>query len=115
MSLEVSQLYFRSKRICGYVERVGHSSLSEKFSNGTSIMDIDDRHFDDLDLDDETDKHLSKVLMVLVRLLSSPVMILQKGEAVIGGMHLSSLGRSHLSSRHFGQVRSLQLKVVKSF
>ncbi|KAL2491728.1 hypothetical protein Adt_27356 [Abeliophyllum distichum] len=47
-------------------------------------MDIDDRSFDDPDLDDEAKKHLSKVSTVLVRLLLSLVMILRKGEMVIG-------------------------------
>ncbi|KAL2531726.1 hypothetical protein Adt_05077 [Abeliophyllum distichum] len=46
-------------------------------------MDIDDRHFDDLDLDDEADNHLPKVSKILMRLWLSPVMILQKGEMVI--------------------------------
>ncbi|KAL2529611.1 hypothetical protein Fot_22212 [Forsythia ovata] len=67
------------------VKRVGPSSLSEKFSNGTSTMDIDDKYFDDPDLDDEDNNYLS-------------------------GME-----RLRLSSQHFGQARNLQLKVVKSF
>ncbi|KAL2538708.1 hypothetical protein Fot_20099 [Forsythia ovata] len=45
-------------------------------------MDIDDKHFDDPDSDDEANNHLSGV------------------------------GRSRLSSRYFGQARSLQLKVL---
>ncbi|KAL2518592.1 hypothetical protein Adt_14839 [Abeliophyllum distichum] len=76
-------------------------------------MDIDDIHFDDPDLDDEIDNHLSKMSTILVRLLSSSVMIFQKGEMVIGGMHLSRSERLHLSSRHFGQARSLQLRVLR--
>ncbi|KAL2526881.1 hypothetical protein Adt_11935 [Abeliophyllum distichum] len=97
------------------IEGGGPTSLSEKFSNGTSTMDIDDRHFDDPNSDDKADNHLPKVSMILVRLLLSPVVILRKREMVIRGMHLSSLERLHLSSRHFGQTRSLQLRVVKSF
>ncbi|KAL2520575.1 Uncharacterized protein Fot_24498 [Forsythia ovata] len=46
-------------------------------------MDIDDKHFNDPDSDDEANNHLS-------------------------GME-----RSHLSNRHFGQARSLQLKVIR--
>ncbi|KAL2508057.1 hypothetical protein Fot_31704 [Forsythia ovata] len=61
------------------MERVGPSRLSEKFSNGTSTMDIDDEHFDDLDLDDEADNHMPNVSTILVRLMLSSVMILQKG------------------------------------
>ncbi|KAL2487109.1 hypothetical protein Adt_31865 [Abeliophyllum distichum] len=60
------------------------SSLSEEFTNGTSTMDIDDRHFDDPDLDDEAGNHLLKVSMILVRLLWSSVMIFQQREMVIG-------------------------------
>ncbi|KAL2491735.1 hypothetical protein Adt_27363 [Abeliophyllum distichum] len=48
-------------------------------------MDIDDRRFDDPDLDDEAKKYRSKESTVLVRLLLSLVMILRKGEMVIGG------------------------------
>ncbi|KAL2519879.1 DNA-directed RNA polymerase IV and V subunit 2-like [Forsythia ovata] len=43
------------------VERIGPSSLSEKFSNGTFTMNVNDRHFYDPDLDDEADNHLLKV------------------------------------------------------
>ncbi|KAL2489457.1 hypothetical protein Fot_42749 [Forsythia ovata] len=67
------------------VEKVGPSNLSRRFSNGTSTMYIDDKYFDDPDSDDEADNHFSGV------------------------------ERSRLSSRHFGQARSLQLKVEKSF
>ncbi|KAL2531551.1 hypothetical protein Adt_04902 [Abeliophyllum distichum] len=56
------------------------SGLNEKFSNGTSTMDINDRYFDDLDLDDEADNHLPKVSMMLVRLLLSLIMIFLKNE-----------------------------------
>ncbi|KAL2466076.1 hypothetical protein Adt_41927 [Abeliophyllum distichum] len=66
------------RRIVDAVEEVGSSSLSEKFSNGTSTMDINDRRFDDLDFDDKVDNHLPKVSMVLVRLLLSLVMIFRK-------------------------------------
>ncbi|KAL2489449.1 hypothetical protein Fot_42741 [Forsythia ovata] len=72
------------------VERAGPISLSEKFSNGTSTMDIDDIFFDDLDSDDEAKNHLPKVSTILVRFFLSPVMILLKEEMVIGEMHLSS-------------------------
>ncbi|KAL2505654.1 hypothetical protein Adt_21275 [Abeliophyllum distichum] len=42
------------------VEGGGPSSLSEKFSNGTSIMDIEDVCFDDHDSDDEAESYLPK-------------------------------------------------------
>ncbi|KAL2501326.1 hypothetical protein Fot_35174 [Forsythia ovata] len=86
------------------VVMVGPSSLSKKFSNGTSTIDIDDKHFNDPDVDDEADNYLLKVSTILVRLLLSSVIILRKGETVVGGMHLSSVGRSHLSSQHFGHT-----------
>ncbi|KAL2509914.1 Uncharacterized protein Fot_33561 [Forsythia ovata] len=57
-------------RTVDIVEGGGPSSLGEKFSNGTSTMDIDDRHFDYHDSDDEADNHLPKVSTILVRLLS---------------------------------------------
>ncbi|KAL2474539.1 hypothetical protein Adt_35275 [Abeliophyllum distichum] len=38
------------------IKRGGPSSLNKKFSNGTSIMDIDDRYFDDPITNDEADK-----------------------------------------------------------
>ncbi|KAL2489381.1 hypothetical protein Fot_42673 [Forsythia ovata] len=67
------------------VEKVGPRNLSRRFSNGTSTMDIDDKYFDDPDSDDEAGNHFSGVEM------------------------------SYLSSRYFGQAKSLQLKVGKSF
>ncbi|KAL2493697.1 hypothetical protein Fot_37454 [Forsythia ovata] len=80
------------------MERAGPSSLREKFSNGTSTMEIDDIFFDDPDSNDEVDNHLLKVSTILMRLLLSPVMILRKGEMVIGGMHILSLERSHMEN-----------------
>ncbi|KAL2512998.1 hypothetical protein Adt_18598 [Abeliophyllum distichum] len=71
---------------CRYRRRRGPSSLSEEFTNGTSTIDIDDRHFDDHDSNDEANNHLPKVSTIFVRLLSSPVMILRKGNMVIGGV-----------------------------
>ncbi|KAL2529990.1 hypothetical protein Fot_22591 [Forsythia ovata] len=47
--------------VLNIVERVGPSSLSRNFSNGTSTMDIDDRYFNDPDSDDEANNHLSSV------------------------------------------------------
>ncbi|KAL2471496.1 hypothetical protein Adt_39632 [Abeliophyllum distichum] len=44
----------------------GPNGLSEMFSNDISTIDIDDRHFDDPDSDDEADNHLLKVSMMLV-------------------------------------------------
>ncbi|KAL2538229.1 Glutamine amidotransferase type-2 domain-containing protein [Forsythia ovata] len=69
--------------VLNIVERVRPSNLGGKFSNGTSIMDINDKHFDDPNSDDEADSHLSGV------------------------------EKSNLSSRHFGHARSLQLKVIR--
>ncbi|KAL2559068.1 hypothetical protein Fot_03807 [Forsythia ovata] len=43
------------------IEKVGLSSLSEKFSNGTSTIDIDYKCFDDPYSDDEAESHLPKV------------------------------------------------------
>ncbi|KAL2544897.1 hypothetical protein Fot_14130 [Forsythia ovata] len=45
------------------MEELGPSSLSKKFSNGTFTMDIDvdDRHFQDSDLDDQAESYLLKV------------------------------------------------------
>ncbi|KAL2501682.1 Uncharacterized protein Fot_35530 [Forsythia ovata] len=50
---------------CGTVDTVqggGPSSLSEKFSNGTSTIDFDDKCLDAPDSDDEAENHLPKVL-----------------------------------------------------
>ncbi|KAL2526294.1 hypothetical protein Adt_11348 [Abeliophyllum distichum] len=44
------------------MEEVWPSSLSMKFSNGTSIVDINDRCSDDFDLYNEAKIHLPKVL-----------------------------------------------------
>ncbi|KAL2543171.1 hypothetical protein Adt_04149 [Abeliophyllum distichum] len=49
-----------------------------KFSNDASTMDIDEGCLDDPDSDDEVENHLSKVPTMFVRLLLSPIMILQK-------------------------------------
>ncbi|KAL2480612.1 hypothetical protein Adt_33578 [Abeliophyllum distichum] len=46
---------------CEYCRRRGPSSLSTKFSNDTSTMDIDEGYFDDLDLDDEAEWRLLMV------------------------------------------------------
>ncbi|KAL2471297.1 hypothetical protein Adt_39433 [Abeliophyllum distichum] len=45
------------------VEDIEPNSLSEKFLNGTSTIDIDvdDRHFDDSDSGDEAESNLPKV------------------------------------------------------
>ncbi|KAL2465446.1 hypothetical protein Adt_41297 [Abeliophyllum distichum] len=75
-----------STRIVDTVEGGGPNGLSE-FSNNTSTMDIDDRHFNDPDSNDEVENHLSKVSTMLVRLLLNPVLILQKGEMVIEGFY----------------------------
>ncbi|KAL2475618.1 hypothetical protein Adt_36354 [Abeliophyllum distichum] len=43
------------------IEGIGPSNLSEKFSNGTSTIDIDDGCFDDPNSSDEADSHRPKV------------------------------------------------------
>ncbi|KAL2474680.1 hypothetical protein Adt_35416 [Abeliophyllum distichum] len=66
---------------CGTVdtaERGGPSNLSEKFSNGTSTMDINDKYFDDPDSDDEVNKLLLRVSTMLAGLLLILVMVIQK-------------------------------------
>ncbi|KAL2542243.1 hypothetical protein Adt_03221 [Abeliophyllum distichum] len=58
-------------RTADTAKREGPSSLSEKFSNDTSIMDINDGYFEDPDLDDEAESHLSMMSTVLVGFLEA--------------------------------------------
>ncbi|KAL2474847.1 hypothetical protein Adt_35583 [Abeliophyllum distichum] len=55
---------------CGYRQRRWASSLSKKFSNVTSKMDIDDIYFDDPDSNYDTNKHLLKVSTTLSKLFT---------------------------------------------
>ncbi|KAL2455376.1 hypothetical protein Fot_55442 [Forsythia ovata] len=43
------------------VEEVGPNSLSDKFSNDTSTMDINDKYSDDPNSDEEAESHMPKV------------------------------------------------------
>ncbi|KAL2514729.1 hypothetical protein Fot_28700 [Forsythia ovata] len=68
------------------VEEGGPNGLSEKFSNGTSTIDIDDRHFDDPDSDDKADNHLSKVSTILLvpNLAPNPASIVHPAVESVG-------------------------------
>ncbi|KAL2553306.1 hypothetical protein Fot_06925 [Forsythia ovata] len=60
-SYECLDCTFDQWNVPNIMEKVGPSSLRGKFSNGTSTMDINDKHFDDLDSDDKADSYLSSV------------------------------------------------------
>ncbi|KAL2531992.1 hypothetical protein Adt_05343 [Abeliophyllum distichum] len=53
------------------VEEGGPNSLSEKFSNGTSTMYIEDKSFGDSDSDDDAESYLPKVVEVVGGVSSS--------------------------------------------
>ncbi|KAL2465953.1 hypothetical protein Adt_41804 [Abeliophyllum distichum] len=75
-------------------------------------MDINDRHFDDPDSDDEDDNHLSKMSTILVRFLSSPVMILQKREMVTLEQSTSHAGDKFAAEGgfHFSKIPVFKIR-----